>query len=379
MSQKEEKEEKGASASDMKKQLRIKPIKNNSKDKIEQPKLSESNIIPRINTSNLFIGSTGMGKSTLVTNLLTKEQFLGGKRKNGESYFDAKILVSPTGDTDDVQKELGLADDEIETDLSEVPLLLKELMKEQKKRIKAEGADKAPKILIIYDDVISHPQFMKNKYFIKSFIANRHSNFTVFLCSQSWTKIPRAIRLQARGVFYFAGSLSEVDLLCDEYCPPGLARYDFRNIIDYCTRDPYSFLYINKSVPMKNRFRKNLAEIIQPEFFKDSKHNANFSMPKLEENGGNSDEEDVSDKPSGEKHSADSQLDNYKTPDFNKRQRTLVTRAQHGVPNAKNGRDRVFGGGSLETRAATYSRSSKEKQRFRNNFGSRRLESGYHT
>lgn len=257
--------------------ISIQPIAGNSKDKIENPRLSKEHVIPRINTSNVFVGTTGMGKSTLVTNLLQKKQFFGGTDKSGKKWFDLRILISPTGDSDDVQKELDM--DVTLTDLKTVPDELAELMAEQKKLIKAHGADKAPKICIVYDDVISHPRFMKDPMFIKSFIANRHFNFTVFLCTQSWTKVPRAVRLQARGIFYFPGGISEVELLCDEYCPPGLDRNDFKEVVGYATGTPYSFLYINKSVPIADRFRRNLEEILNIDFFKGSKRNPDYQTP----------------------------------------------------------------------------------------------------
>lgn len=360
-------------------ELTIKPIENNSKDKIENPPLAEEHIIPKLNTSCLFIGSTGMGKSTLVTNFITKPQFYGGKTKAGESYFDVKLLISPTGDSDDVQKELGLSEDEVETDLTKAIEVVKELMKQQKPLVKKDGADKAPKILIMYDDVISHPKFTKHPVIIKSFIANRHYNFTVFFCSQSWTKIPRACRLQAKNIFYFAGSHSEVDKLCDEYCPAGLNRHDFTQLVDYATRDPYSFLYINKSVPMKKRFRKNLKEIIQTDYFKDSKHNTNFSLPEQE---GEKDDEHKSENKKEDKVDEGDEgeqigIPNPKTPKH-RQTRNIVTSSQHGIPGTTN-RAGEFRRSNFEQYATTYSQPTHKKRKNSHKSRSRRLESSYYT
>lgn len=349
--------------------LKIKPVKNNTKDKIPNPGLSKANVIPRINTSNIFVGSTGMGKSTLISNLLSKDQFFGGKQRNGKPWFDTILLISPTGDTDDVQQALKLPEDAIFTDLDEVPEMLEIVMKEQKRKIKEMGADKAPVILIIYDDVISHPQFMRNKQFMKSFIANRHHNFTIFLASQSWTKIPRAIRLQSRGLFYFAGSMSEVDLLCDEYCPPGLSRHDFKNMIDYATRDPYSFLYINKSVPMKSRFRKNLSEIMQTAFFKNSKKNPDFKLPAAKEDKDKSTEDKDKDEDNKDENTIrENHLDQI-----------VNTQAQQGQPHrharSKNKRRRR----DLESGADKDHGSALQKRQPRRGFRPRRIEPRYYT
>ena len=374
-------------------QLEIKPIEDNSKDKIEQPRLSKEDVIPRINTSNIFVGSTGMGKSTLITNLVSKTQFFGGKRSDGRGWFDHIILISPTGDTDDVQKAMGVDDAQIVTDLKEAPGVLRLLMREQKKKIKEMGADKAPNILLIYDDIVSHPLFMKDPQFIKSFIANRHHNFTVLLGSQSWTKAPRAVRLQARGIFYFAGGISEVELLCDEYCPPGLNRYDFKQMIDYATRDPYSFLYINKSVPMKQRFRKNLGEIIQLEYFRESKTNPDFALPEVEEDDKSNDnntqnqaekEEFAKTNPFKNARSQDEQELRDRVEDLLKRKPpedhtdiAIFTDGQYGsdptISRSRRQRRRF-----LEQSAEKNPKHVKQKPQKQNVARSRRLESGYY-
>lgn len=259
--------------------LEIRPVDDNAKDRIEQPKLSNDNIIPRLNTSNIIVGTTGMGKSTLLQNLMTRKNFYGGTRKDGKPFFDAVILISPTGANDDVQKALKLKDVSIVKNLKEAEAVLNALSSHQHAEIEEKGADKALQVGVILDDVISDKIFMNSEAAKNTFIANRHKNFTVFLCTQSWTKVPRVMRLQCRGIFYFAGSISECDLLCDEYCPPGLSRADFKRVIEYATQDEFSFLFINKSAHIEERFRKNLGEIINLNYFKNSKKNPNFKLP----------------------------------------------------------------------------------------------------
>ena len=47
--------------------LTVKLVTEHSKDKIQQPKLSEENVIPRILTSSIICGRSGSGKSVLIS------------------------------------------------------------------------------------------------------------------------------------------------------------------------------------------------------------------------------------------------------------------------------------------------------------------------
>lgn len=259
--------------------LEIKKLKS-SKDKIKQPPLAESKTIPKFGTSCILNGTTGQGKSTLLANLIADPRFFGTSKNS----FFMKLLISPTAEGDDVQKELGIEEGCTISDLEAAPEILKEIMRMQKQSITDEGNDKAPQVAIIYDDVISDAAFMRSNEFIKSFIASRHFNFTTFVCSQSWTAVPRKCRIQASNIFFFAAPLSEVELLFNEYCPPKFNKKQFFALVDYATSEPYSFLYINKSVPMEERFRKNLDEIIDLKSFLKSVAHLNKSGDVTESN-----------------------------------------------------------------------------------------------
>ncbi len=235
-----------------------------SKDKIRNPPLAEEKMIPRLGTSTCLNGTTGQGKSTLLANLITDPRFFG---HGGKGTFDHKFLISPTAEGDDVQKDLGIKPKFTISDLKEAPKVIKKIMELQKQAIVKNGNDKAPQIALIYDDVISDPKFMRTDEFIKSFIASRHYNLTTFVCSQSWTSVPRRCRLQCTNIFFFAAPQSEIELLSQEYTPPGFNKKQFFALVEYATEEPYSFLYINKSAPMEERFRKNLDTIIDLQEF----------------------------------------------------------------------------------------------------------------
>lgn len=231
-----------------------------SKDKIKHPPMAEANIIPKINTSSLFVGSSGSGKTTLVANLLTRKDMLGAR-----GTFDRRFLISPTAKTDDIQGFLKLSEEDIIDDLKEAPGFLREIMDEQVGLIESKGADKAPKYLVIFDDVISNPEFLRTDEFVRSFVMNRHFNFTTFICSQSYNAIPRKCRLQARHIFYFKGSASENETVMEDRAPPNFNKKMALALVEEATREKFSFLHIHMGVEVKERYRRNLGEMIHVE------------------------------------------------------------------------------------------------------------------
>jgi hypothetical protein len=229
------------------------------KDDIKQPEAAQADVIPRLTSNCLFVGASGSGKTTLLVNLIKGKNFWKG-------WFDRVILVSPTAKTDDIQKEIHeYIDDEDQdliTDLAAAPGRIQELMDEQRALIEELGADKAPQVLLIYDDVVSDKDLLTSDQFGKSFIMSRHHNFTTCLCTQSFTQAPRKCRLQCQNLFYYRGSNSEMELLAEELSPPGFTKAMMRLLIAYCTKEPYSFLHVNRRSPFEQRYRVNLDQVV---------------------------------------------------------------------------------------------------------------------
>jgi len=186
--------------------------------------------------------------------MLTRKEFLGG-------YFHQIYLFSPTGGTDDLYKALKIPKKNIFTELD--PKDLKKIMDKQEKVIKKKGIAKAKRVLVIFEDVQGNRDFMKSKAFLRAFIANRHFGMSSWLCGQSFTKTPRACRLQANNIFYFKGGGSELQMIADEFCPGGMSKKDFAQMINHVTQERYSFLHINMRVHQSERYRQNLGHIME--------------------------------------------------------------------------------------------------------------------
>jgi hypothetical protein len=220
-----------------------------NKHNIKVKPAMEQLIIPCHPCSCIINGKSGSGKTTLLMNLVTRPEFFA-------DYFDITFFFSPTAESDDLAEYLGIEKKRIITDDFENKL--EHIFKVQDGLIKRKTIEKAPKILLIYDDMQSDARFMKSKAFLRSFIANRHSNITTIFLSQSFTRLPRVCRLQASNIMIYPASQSEIELICDEFCPPHTTKKDFMKLIKHATADNYNFLHINMKAPPEQRFRKNL-------------------------------------------------------------------------------------------------------------------------
>lgn len=236
------------------------------KDDIYQRPCMESGIIPKHPSVVIFSGSTGSGKSNCLMTLLTSPQFYGGENGN-KHYFDYIVLIGPTVESDFLYTILKKQNVKIETITHPKPSDIQKILDFQKDKIKTMGMANAPRTLIIYEDIQVHSvgknSIMRSKPFLETFLGNRHSNLSVFLCSQSYNSTPRSCRMQARGLIYFAGTSSELEVVSREYAPGTLKIKEFQQLINYATKDKHSFLFINKFLGWNTRYRKNFDEIIE--------------------------------------------------------------------------------------------------------------------
>jgi hypothetical protein len=219
--------------------LKIEPIET-KKSGIEQRPLMDKKIIPTHPSSVLFVGKSASGKSVLMANLLSKKQFY-------KDYFDYIFLFSKA--PDDILDIVKIPKKRIY--LNPKPDQIQHILDISRECIeKMEDISKCPKILIIFEDCISDVKLQNSDSFLQCFIANRHYNVSVWITTQSYTRVVRPCRLQANNIFDFRGGGSENELIAQEYMANGL-------------KSKYSFLHINNKADIEQRYCRNLDEIIQ--------------------------------------------------------------------------------------------------------------------
>ena len=122
------------------------------------------------------------------------------------------------------------------------------------------------KILIVFDDMIA--DIMKNKKFqsiIKDlFIRCRNPNISIVFISQSYFSVPKDIRLNSTHLWIMKiNNKRELQNIAFNHSAD-IDWKDFMKIYRECTKEPYSFLTTDATLPSTNplRFRKNLFDTL---------------------------------------------------------------------------------------------------------------------
>ena len=199
----------------------------------------------------LIIGGSGSGKTNSLLNLINnqpdidkiylyakdpyekKYQYLINKReKAGINHFnDPKAFVEYSNDMQDVYKNI--------EDYNPI-----------KKR----------KVLIIFDDMIADIADKLNPIVTELFIRGRKLNISIVFITQSYFKVPKDVRLSSTHFFIMKipnkRELQQISLNHSS----DIDFKDFMNIYKKYTKEPYSFLVNDITLPSDNplRFRKNL-------------------------------------------------------------------------------------------------------------------------
>ena len=135
-------------------------------------------------------------------------------------------------------------------------------MQDVYKNIEDYNPIKKRNVLIIFDDMIADmiSDNKLNPIVTKLFIRGRKLNISIVFIAQSYFKVPKDVRLNCTHFFIMKiPNKKELQQIALNHSSD-IDFKDFMNIYKKYTKEPYSFLVNDTTIPSDNplRFRKNL-------------------------------------------------------------------------------------------------------------------------
>lgn len=133
-------------------------------------------------------------------------------------------------------------------------------------RFKKLGKTKhhADRQLLIFDDCVGSNLFANKKVnpFRRLNTTLRHYSTSVIMVSQGYKEIPKTVRINASVVIlYEIANQAELESIYEENTV-GLTREKWMKVYQYCTSEPFNFMYINYKLPKTERVMRNFDEPI---------------------------------------------------------------------------------------------------------------------
>ena len=122
------------------------------------------------------------------------------------------------------------------------------------KNIEEYNPNKKPKILIVFDDIISDMLSNKklNPIVTELFIRGRKLNISLVFITQSYFAVPKNIRLNSTHYFVMKiPNKRELQQIAFNHSSD-IDFQDFMNLYKKCTAKPYSCLVIDTTLPSDN-------------------------------------------------------------------------------------------------------------------------------
>ena len=173
----------------------------------------------------------GSGKTYLLLNLLILDSFYN-------DTFDKIYFVCPSFHQDPKYSILDLPSSQVMTEYNE---------KKIETIIKNKPND--DQYLFVFDDCITQGSFKSNTndQILNTIAVNgRHMGVSMIIASQKTSGSSSFIRSQADGVYIWKPrSRNEIEALYEDNSIGTLSKKDFMDLLDYCTKEKYSHMFIN--------------------------------------------------------------------------------------------------------------------------------------
>jgi len=215
--------------------------------------------LPQHKKHGIICGSTGSGKSNLITSMITKQLvydriYILSRHIDQPCYNYIKKNIELT--EKDLKKRYNVSCEIImlwTNDITELPNI--------------SDFDKNYRNLVIIDDFAVIPKVLEKKI-VDYYTRARHHNCSVWFLGQMYFSIPRAIRLNCGYVILFNNhNAREIRLLDTE-----LSTFDknvFKKMYKDALSQKYSFMMVdNATKDPSRRFRKGFSEVIDVDKYK---------------------------------------------------------------------------------------------------------------
>ena len=146
----------------------------------------------------------------------------------------------------------------------EDPDKLTELYERNKELVKTNGFKNSPHTLFILDDIVQSNVMMNCKALKDIFFGGTHAHCSLWLLTQHWKSVPKKLRMNPHSVIICHGiNKQEIESFTEEWQSPYLEKDDFRDLVNYALKEPYSFMFVNATNPNKKEmYRKTFDEIL---------------------------------------------------------------------------------------------------------------------
>jgi len=213
--------------------------------KIEPDKSHIPEFLPAAPFRMLFVAPSNSGKSLIIGNLLSKPEF--GMKQTFKSNI---WMFSPTYESGDPSYHgVDIKKENIYNNYDESAI--NAILNEQRSIIAKRGKKRSPHLLFVLDDLITAIPQSRQSSLVTLFFSGRHAKISLIVTSQTAKSIPKPIRLNASAMVILRVNNIEVKALAEEQ---QVDTHVFEEMYRTATAEPYSFLYINLTKPISERY-----------------------------------------------------------------------------------------------------------------------------
>jgi hypothetical protein len=236
------------------------------KDSTDRFKVAKK-VVPSLPFRMLVTAKSGGGKSSLLGNILLRDSWYN-KDFEGENIY----IFSGSLKSDDKlatiikQKDIppenlfGGYHNDVGNELYD--MLVEDFIEFRKDHPKKTP----PHTLIIFDD-LSFSGDLKNtgkQSFIERLAANsRKHNISFVILAQKYSQISTGVRENATAAFFGESTTKQEELIANDYAYR-MKKAEFIKMMDQATDAPFSFLFINLGLPVKDRYYDTEFKPIHP-------------------------------------------------------------------------------------------------------------------